>query len=82
MNPGFVLVCDPRPGQARSRVAAILDTLGVPVLQGRACPSDMVAESGSSWAAAAIAPPVDESTCGSDIYQAGGLFQYAEKMQG
>ena len=66
-----MLVCDPRSHEARARVVGMLCALGAVDVKEQARGQDLVTGSGRGWAAAAIAPPAVEPTCGADIYTDG-----------
>ncbi|MBI4578296.1 MAG: hypothetical protein HY718_01245 [Planctomycetes bacterium] len=59
--PGIYMVCDPRPGRARSSVREML------AAAGQAAPR-VAALEGPGFAVAAVSSPVDEPTCGPGIH--------------
>lgn len=61
MYPSISLICDPDPGQARARVAAMLQDMGAWAASG------VRAAVGDDWAAAVVPPPAREPTSGADI---------------
>jgi len=66
MKPGLCMVFDPHSKRAQADVAGMLDQLGA------VGSKDVVAGAGANWAAAVIAPPAHESTCGADVYSENG----------
>lgn len=69
------MVFDPRPGQARAAVAAMVDALG----QGT--DEKIAACDGSDWALAAIAPPTEARTSGANVHDdVQGLLVWSGEM--
>lgn len=62
MYPGLILVCDPHPGAAHADLAWMLEQYGLSPAsrQVRSTHND-------GWAAAAIAPPAREPSCGAGV---------------
>ncbi len=65
LNPGIILVCDPRPEQAKQAVTRMLDAWGVKE------DAPLSAACGEGWAAVAVPPPGSEITCGAEVYTDG-----------
>jgi hypothetical protein len=76
VKPGIVLVCDPRPGQAQTVVAGMLDALGaLPTngsdARGSAAQTALVAGTGVNWSAAAVSLRSNEPGRGVCLYTDG-----------
>lgn len=72
MNPGIVLVCHPRSGQARTLVAGMLDATGALLPPGEESTAVRVeACAGVGWAAAAVADTTPEPAAGACAWSDG-----------
>ncbi len=75
MRPGVLMVIDPQPRQAEADVESMLQLLDA---EGDEA---VTADSGIGWAAAVIAPPADEPSCGAAIvHEQGDVLAWAGEV--